>query len=182
MTVPANAQRTSYPLALYNFRVKVAETSMSFTEISGIVVEYDHVTYRHGLSFLEGEAIETFRLDKFVSVTCKRGTILGADPLFLHDWLRTQDLRSMEVSLCDEKGTPVLSWKIAAAVPVKLTAPTFSASTNEVSVDTLELKARGVSVVTIEARGPERVRGGDAGAGRRHISEASEPEGTRGGR
>jgi phage tail-like protein len=149
MALPANDQRTSYPLALYNFRVKVAEISMSFTEVSGIAVAYDQVTYRHGLSFAEGPAIQTFYFDDFVPVTCKRGTILGAGPLPLHDWLAKRDLRSMEVSLCDEKGQPVLSWKIAAAVPVKLAAPTFSASTNEVSIDTLELRARGVSVVKL---------------------------------
>lgn len=149
MALPANVQRTSYPLALYNFRVTVAETSMSFTEVSGIAVEYDHVTYRHGLSFAEGEQIQTFYFDKFVTVTCKRGTILGKDPLFLHDWLKKRDLRSMEISLCDEKGIPVLSWKIAAAVPVSLKAPTFSAGTNEASIDTVELRARGVSVVQL---------------------------------
>lgn len=149
MALPANAQRTSYPLALYNFRVKVAETSLSFTEVSGIAVAYDHVTYRHGLSFAEGPDIQTFYYDDFVTVTCKRGTILGSDPLFLHDWLASRDLRSVEVSLCDEKGAPVLSWKIAAAVPVRLSAPSFSASTNEVAIDTLELRARGVSVVKL---------------------------------
>jgi len=149
MAVPVSVQRTSYPLALYNFRVKVAETSMSFTEVSGIAVEYDYVTYRHGLSFAEGEDIKTFYFDKFITITCKRGTILGAEPLFLYDWLSKRDLRSMEVSLCDETGTPVLSWKIAAAVPVNVKAPTFSAGTNEAAIDTLELRARGVSVVKL---------------------------------
>lgn len=149
MALPANVQRTSYPLALYNFRVTVAETSMSFTEVSGIAVAYDHVTYRHGLSFSEGGAIQTFYYDDFVTVTCKRGTILGQGPLFLYEWLAKRDLRAVEVSLCDEAGAPVLSWKIAAAVPVKLSAPSFSASTNEVSIDALELRARGVSVVKL---------------------------------
>lgn len=149
MALPANVQRTSYPLALYNFRVKVAETSMSFTEVSGIAVEHQQITYRHGLSFAEGEAIETFSFDKFATITCKRGVILGQDPLFLHDWLKKRDLRSMEVSLYDERGQPVLAWKIAAAVPVSLKAPTFSAGTNDAVIDTVELRARGVSVVKL---------------------------------
>ena len=149
MAQSAATQKTSYPLALYNFRVKVNETSMSFTEVSGIAVEYDHVTYRHGLSFWEGERIQTVDFDRFISVTCKRGTVLNANPKFLYDWLTGRDLRSMEVSLCDEKGAPVLSWKITAAVPVKLKAPAFSATTNDVSVDELELRVRGVSVVVV---------------------------------
>jgi len=149
MAHSAEMQRTRYPLAAYNFLVKVAETSMSFTEVSGIAVNYDHVTYRHGLSFQEGEQIQTLYFDKFVPITCKRGTILGKNPLFLHDWLKQRDLRSMEISLCDEKGAPVISWKIAAAVPVSLKAPAFSAATNEAAIDTVDLQVRGVSVVKI---------------------------------
>ncbi|HEX8113616.1 MAG TPA: phage tail protein [Kofleriaceae bacterium] len=149
MALPASAQRTSYPLALYNFRVKIAETSMSFTEVSGIAIDHDHVTYRHGLSFAEGEDIATFYFDSFIPITCKRGTILGGDPLFLHDWLNKRDLRRMDVSLCDETGTPVMSWQIAAAVPVSLKAPGFSAASNDAAIETVELRARGVSLVEL---------------------------------
>jgi phage tail-like protein len=149
MALSKDTQRTSYPLAAYNFVVKVDETSMSFVEVSGVSVDYDHVTYRHGLTFLEGESITTFYFDSFKPITCKRGVILGKNPLFLHDWLSQRDLRSMEISLCDEKGAPVLSWKVAKAVPVSLKAPSFSASGNDAAIDTVELQARGISVVTI---------------------------------
>lgn len=142
-------QKVSYPLPLYNFRVKVDEQLLSFTEVSGISVDYEHVTYRHGLSFLEGESLQTVDRNRFRAITCKRGTILNAQPTYLHDWLTSRALRSMEVSLCDEKGAAVLRWKIAAVVPVSLKAPTFSASSNEVAIDTLELQARGVSVVKV---------------------------------
>ena len=46
----------AYPLAAYNYRVTVAGTTMSFSEVSGLAVEYEKVTYRHGLSFREGES------------------------------------------------------------------------------------------------------------------------------
>jgi phage tail-like protein len=142
-------QRTNYPLAAYNFRVKVDQTEMSFSEVSGIAVEYDHVSYRHGLTFLEGESIQTFYFDSFKPITCKRGIILGKNPLFLYDWLAKRDTRSMEVSLCDEKGAPVLAWKIAHAVPVSLKAPAFTAATNEPAIETVDLRVRGVSVVKL---------------------------------
>jgi phage tail-like protein len=138
-------QKASYPLTTYNFRVKVDETLMNFTEVSGIAVEYDHVTYRHGLSFWEGESIETFYYNRFIPITCKRGTIYGNKPTFLYDWLQKRDLRSMEISLCDEQSNPMLSWKIAYAVPTSLKAPAFSAASNDVSIETLELQGRGVS-------------------------------------
>ena len=147
MALPASAQKASYPLAAYNFRVTVAGTAMSFTEVSGLAATYAHAVYRHGLSFTEGEQIVTFEADRFAPLTCKRGVILGKTPLFLFDWLRAKELRSMEVHLCDETGTPALTWKIAHAVPVSLKAPTLAATSNEAAVDTLELQVRGVSLV-----------------------------------
>jgi phage tail-like protein len=146
MAESASAQRARYPLAAYNFRVKVAETSMSFVQVSGLAVEYDAIVYDHGLSFLEGQSIKTVARERFAPLTCTRGTVLGATPLYLYQWLTTRDLRSMEVTLCDASGAAALAWKIRAAVPVKLTAPTFDAATNEPSVDTLELMVKGVSV------------------------------------
>jgi phage tail-like protein len=148
MALSADAQKKSYPLVAYNFRVSVAEISMSFTEISGLAVEHDYATYRHGLSFLEGESLATVYFDRFIPVTCKRGVILGSNPFFLYDWLKKGDLRSMNVSLCDETGTPVLSWKVAAAVPTSLKAASFSASANEAAIDSVELRVRGVLVAT----------------------------------
>lgn len=140
-------QKKSYPLATYNFRVKVDATLMSFTEVSGIAAEYDQVTYRHGLSFQEGEMIQTFSFDRFSRVTCKRGIVLGKDPLYLHSWLKSRQLRSMEVSLCDENGAPMIAWQIVAAVPVSVKAPAFSANTNEAAVESVDLQVRGISVV-----------------------------------
>ena len=88
-------QKKNYPLAAYNFRVQVDQTTMSFIEVSGLAVEYEQVTYRHGLTFLEGEQIQTFPFDKFTRITCKRGAVMGNDPLFLYSWLKKRDLRSM---------------------------------------------------------------------------------------
>lgn len=139
-------QKLAYPLPVYNFRVTVDGQSMSFSEVSGIQVEYESVTYRHGLSFLEGERIKTFRFDSFISITLKRGIVPGSAPLYLHEWLISKELRPLEVSLCDQAGIPVLSWSITHCVPVKLEAPSFSADSNEVAVGSLELKARGVSL------------------------------------
>lgn len=141
----------TYPLALYNFRVTVDARSMSFSEVSGISIPYEHVVYRHGLTFWEGEDITTFRFDAFIPISLRRGTIPSADMLFLHDWLKSRTLRRMEVFLCDQVGSPVMSWEIAKAVPVKLTAPTFAASTNEVAVETLDLQARGVNLVRLQS-------------------------------
>jgi len=135
------------PLPAYNFRVRIDETVMSFAEVSGIGTEYEKVTYRHGLSFMEGEAITTFKYDPYVTVTLKRGVVVGATPLFFYDWLKQGDLRTLAVSLCNETGDPVISWQIAKAVPVKIQAPAFDAKTNEASIESVELAVRGITLV-----------------------------------
>ncbi len=52
----------------------------------------------------------------------------------------------MEVTLCDEQGQPVVSWRVGKAIPVKLEAPTFDAGANEVAVESLEVLGRNISV------------------------------------
>ena len=99
MAQSKDVQKQSYPLPAYNFGVRIDETVMSFAEVSGIGAEYEKVTYRHGLSFMEGEAITTFNYDSFVTITLKRGVVVGATPLFFYDWLKKGDLRTLAVSL-----------------------------------------------------------------------------------
>ena len=144
-------QRASFPLPVYNYRVTVDGETMSFAKVSGIEVSYDTVSYRHGFSFLEGERIQSFAFDSFSDVTLTRGVILGARPLALYQWLEKKEIRGVEVSLCDETGTPVVTWKIAQALPVKVAAPEFDADSNNAAIESLTLKARGISIVVPEA-------------------------------
>ena len=139
-------QKARYPLPAYNFRVTIDGTAMSFSEVSGINLEYDTVTYRHGLSFWEGEGIQKYYFGKSASITMKKGTIKGIN--FLYDWIQEKEKseRMMEVTLCDEQGQPVVSWRVGKAIPVKLEAPTFDAGTNEVAVESLEVLGRNISV------------------------------------
>jgi phage tail-like protein len=138
-------QRTSYPLAAYNFRVTVDGAAMRFAKVSGLVREHQTLTYRHGLSFIEGEQIAKYYIDKYVSVTLEQGAVIGSK--FLHEWLERKTKCAMEVNLCDQEGLPVIAWRIAKALPVKLSASAFDARTNEVAIDTLEIKAAGISIV-----------------------------------
>jgi len=144
MAETKDVQKSSYPLPVYNFRVTIDGTTMSFSEVSGITLEYETVTYRHGFSFWEGEGIKKYFYNKYVPVTLKKGTIKGIN--FLQEWLKEKQKRTVEVSLCDELGQPVVSWRITKAIPVKLEAPTFDANTNEVSIESLEVMASGISI------------------------------------
>jgi phage tail-like protein len=124
--------------------VTVGDTAMSFTEVSGLVREYQTLTYKHGLSYWEGESLTKFRYDKFVQVTMKKGVVAGVNALY--EWLDEVDKKNISVSLCDEKGEAVITWQIRKAVLVKLEAPGLQASGNEAAIETLTLMASGISI------------------------------------
>ncbi|MBK8260444.1 MAG: phage tail protein [Nannocystis sp.] len=138
-------QRASYPLAAYNFRVLLDAKAMSFARVSGLQREHQYVTYRHGLSCVEGELLAKYRVDKYVPVTLERGSTLGARALY--DWLEDRKPRVLQIDLCDASGRPALAWRITRAFAVKLTGPSFDARTNEVAIDSLEVMAAGISIV-----------------------------------
>lgn len=144
MSESVASQRAKYPVAAYNFRVTVGDATMSFTEVSGLVREYETLTYKHGLSFWEGESIAKFRYDKYVQLTLKKGVIAGATQLY--EWLDAVDKKILSVSLCDEKGAAVVTWQIKKSIIVKLEAPSLQASGNEAAIETLTLMASGISV------------------------------------
>ncbi len=137
-------QKSSYPLPVYNFQVSIDGTLLSFSEITGIQVEHKSVTYRHGFSYAEGEAITSYHLDHYLPVTLKRGMVKDARTLY--DWLQKRAVRPMNVSMRDAVGEPVITWKIIKALPVKLDAPSFTADSNEVAIEQLEVMAAGIFI------------------------------------
>jgi phage tail-like protein len=145
MAESAASQRAKYPLAAYNFRVTVGDAAMGFSEVSGLAREYQTLTYKHGLSYWEGEEITKFRYDKYVQVTLKKGVVAGA--MALARWLDSLDeKKSLSVSLCDETGAAVVTWQIKKALVTKLEAPALQASGNDAAIETLTLMASGISV------------------------------------
>ncbi|HEX2871517.1 MAG TPA: phage tail protein [Polyangiaceae bacterium] len=144
MSLTVAEQRDVYPLANYAFRVVVDGVALRFTKVSGLSREYKLVTYRHGLSFQEGEQVTKVPAEGYTSLTLEQGTVLGSAAL--PAWLEQRTSSPLEVSLCDEKGVPVLVWTIAKAFAVKLAAPTLDARSNDVCIDTLEVKASGIAV------------------------------------
>ena len=147
MVITVEQQATTYPLPAYNFRVSRAGQTMRFAKVSGLQREHKVITYRDGLSFLDGELIARYHLDQYVSVTLEQGVVQGENSL--HAWLEATALQAMEVQLCNAKGVPVLAWRIARTIPIKITAPSFDARSNEVAIDVMEIKASGITIVPL---------------------------------
>lgn len=134
------------PLPANSFRVTVAEETIAFSEVSGLIIEREQTTYKHGLSALMGEILITYPSRKHQRITLKRG-VFPRDSLFF-TWLVTDDAEAkpMTVAILDGTGAPAFVYKIERAVPVKLTGPTLSADSTSVAVEQLELMASGLSI------------------------------------
>ena len=144
MAISAAEQRMRYPLTTYNYRVSLGGADISFSEVSGLTIEYETTTYRHGLSFAEGEIIVRHHFDKYVPLTLKKGVVHGLK--VLRDWLASGETRTLDINLCDEQGAPAVTWHITKAVPVKLEGTALNASGNEAAIESLELRVAGISI------------------------------------
>lgn len=144
-------QVKAYPLVIHNFRVTRGGASLRCAKVSGLQREYKVLTYRDGLSFLDGEQAQRYNLDLYTTVTLEQGLIEGQHSLY--QWLETPkqepNEQPMEVQLFNGQGMPVLAWRMRKTIPVKFTAPTFDAKANEVVIDVLEIKAAGISMIPL---------------------------------
>ncbi|MEM7036704.1 MAG: phage tail protein [Bacteroidota bacterium] len=140
---------TDYPLPVYNYRVNIADETHAFSEVSGLDIGFDPITYKEShvaagkvgpnIMYMPGQITE-------VNITLKKGLVKAKSLPVLYSWINSIalnriDKRDITISLCDETGTPVVTWKVIDCFPTKLTAPTFDANSNEVAVETMELRA-----------------------------------------
>ncbi|MCG8700912.1 MAG: phage tail protein [Bacteroidales bacterium] len=129
----------SYPLPAYSYRVIVnGSIVMSFSEVSGLDIDYEHILYRHGFSWKMGDYLIRAQR-KPINVTLKRGVVKQRD--YLYNWLKSEDKKDINIELCDEKGEAIVSWHILRALPFKLDAPSFNASGSDVAIESLDLIA-----------------------------------------
>lgn len=136
----------TYPIPVYRFIVDFGEESIPFTEVSGLDVGVETITYKDGKGkkHMPGQPTD-------VNITMKRGLVRKGSQFY--DWiasisLNMVDKRDLSVSLTDETGdTLLVTWNIINAFPKKLTAPSINGGSNEASVESLELMADDVKVV-----------------------------------
>lgn len=147
--------RNTYPLPAYNYRVSIASDNnietISFTEVSGLNLEYEPVIYRHGFSFAMGEQI-ILGMKQPLKITLRKGVTRQGN--YLYQWMDKSYnrpfygdyKRDIMIDLCDQSGAALVHWTVRKALPVKLEMPTLDASSNEVAIDSVELLAHGLEV------------------------------------
>lgn len=137
--------KSEYPIPVYRFVVTLGDEQMAFSEVSGLDIGYETITYKDGLGkkHMPGQASD-------VNITLKRGIVRTKSQFF--DWINETSLnlinkRDITVSLTNETGDePLVTWSVTNAFPKKLTAPSFNGGSNEVAVEQLELMADNVSI------------------------------------
>jgi phage tail-like protein len=137
-----------YPIPKFHFQVEWGGTKLGFSEVSGLNVETDVIEYRDGV-MPEYSKLKMPGMQKFGNITLKRG-VFKKDNEF-YDWWNTVKLNTIErrdviISLLNEEHSPVLTWKIKNAWPVKVQSTDLKADGNEVAIETLELAHEGLKM------------------------------------
>lgn len=137
-----------YPLPAYNYRVDIGGTAIACSEVSGLAVQYEPITYKHGLSWRNG-ADYILGQKQPARITLRRG--LTKNGRHLYDWIQSTqqnkgERRDIKIHLCDENGIQLISWQVLQAIPLKLDAPSFNADSNEVAIESIELMAETITI------------------------------------
>lgn len=141
--------KTAYPLPIYNYRVDIDGTSISFSEVSGLELAFESITYKESFTVSGKSGPNIMYMPGMiqpVNISLKKGYVKGVSLEVFYEWingieLNRVDKKDIVVHLLDESGTTVVSWKVVDAFPTKLSAPTFDANSNEVAIESMELMA-----------------------------------------
>lgn len=150
-TLPTDI-KTNYPLPAYNYRVEIAGRNYAFSDVSGLNIQFETTTYKQSPTEngKAGPVIMYMPAQRQpATISLKRGIINNTDIRALYSWISQTQVNVIEkkdifVRLLDEAGEPVLSWKILNAFPKQLDAPTFTANSNEVAIESMTLMADAV--------------------------------------
>jgi phage tail-like protein len=154
MALTKDTIRTDYPLPVYNYRVEIGSDAVAFSEVSGLSIAYETTTYKESPTASGAAGPRVMHMPAQVTpakITLKKGMVRQVSVKTLYDWIKTVQINQIDkkdifVRLCDEKGDPVISWKVGNAFPTKLDAPTFDAKSNDAAIETMELMADYVAV------------------------------------
>lgn len=136
------------PYGAFNFIVKIGSNDFGgFSDVSGLGTELKLSEYREGNDKLNRvrKIPGTFTVS---DVTLKRGIVNSADMWAWIQQSRSIGGRGVEakqdvvITMLDEAGTPVQSWKLRGVLPMKYTGPTLAAKGGgDVAMEELVLSA-----------------------------------------
>ena len=141
-----------YPIPRFHFQVDWGGAKMSFTEVTGLVMEREKIEYRHSDS-KDFNKIAMPGMAKNANITLKRGKFEG--DFDYNTWLeeiaddRVGKRRDVTIRLLNEKHNPVAAWTAVRCFPVKITAPDLKSDANESGIEGLEIAHEGLKLMKV---------------------------------
>ena len=137
-----------YPIPVFHFRVEWGGTRIGFTEVSGLNIENQVIEYREGNSN-DYSPKKMPGMRKYPNITMKRG--IFNDDNDYYKWLDEIKLnqvtrRQVTISLLDEEHSPVVTWSVKNAIPVKVDGPSLKSTENGFAIESLEIAHEGLKV------------------------------------
>jgi len=139
---------SEYPITAFRYKATIGGDEVNFSEISGLDLEYESTEYKEATS----EGIKTIQVvgqRNTPTVTLKRG--LFEKSLELYDWfnsMHTDDFTKKDViiSLLNNTNEAIMTWTLANAFPTKFEGPSLDATSNDISFQSIEIKADSMTV------------------------------------
>jgi phage tail-like protein len=141
-----------YPLPRFHFQVDWGGAKISFTEVTGLVMEREKIEYRHSDS-KDFNKIAMPGMAKNNNIPLKRGKF--ESDFDFNTWLeevaneRVSGRRDVIIRLLNEKHVPVAAWSAARCFPVKITAPDLKSDANEIAVESIEIAHEGLKLMKV---------------------------------
>ena len=141
-----------YPIPRFHFQVDWGGTKISFTEVTGLVMEREKIEYRHSDS-PDFNKLGMPGLVKNNNITLKRGKF--EKDFDYNSWFesvaneRVNNRRDVVIRLLNEKHVPVAAWSAARCFPVKVMAPDLKSDANEIAVESMEIAHEGLKLMAV---------------------------------
>lgn len=141
-----------YPVPRFHFQVDWGGAKLSFTEVTGLVMEREKIEYRHSDS-KDFNKISMPGMVKNNNITLKRGKF--ESDFDFNRWLeeianeRVDKRRDVTIRLLNEKHNPVAAWTAIRCFPVKISASDLKSDANEIAVESIELAHEGLKLMRV---------------------------------
>src|SRR4051794_39671306 len=110
MALTKDQIKTDYPLPIYNYKVDIGAETVAFSEVSGLELSFDTITYNEsqvapGLTGPNTMYMPSWQ--KPLNITLKKGVVKAKSIPVLYKWINSTQLNQVDkkditVHLCDE--------------------------------------------------------------------------------
>ena len=139
-----------WPMPKFYFSVDIDDlTDLPFLEVSGLEVEADNISYRHGNDPSFG-TIQMPGVKKSGNLILKKGVFANEDlyqSLISKIALNTSKRMTVVIRLLDENAEPRITWQINNAFPLKYSSTDMNSESSEAAIESIEFSHQGIQQV-----------------------------------